>query len=353
MDIDEFLESENAPEGQKPGRKSLEEKQSSEFITDLSIEQELAKIRELIQTQKYKEAEKIYFTVKEQYATLAKRQEEARRKIHRDLMQINKELLEHLDKIKTDMEQKTLIISDLLMKARQYMQQGNTDKANQLYVQVREIFKNIPDAFGERKMMLENQILTFYSQLVNEFNKKNYGQLLQKRDEIMRHIEIATNFINLGNVEEAKKEYGLINNLYNELPDGFLYEKTLIYKRVLTIRQMIDEGLIVPGKSVAQLSGVRTQPSTLLESSDGLPKDFSFSLASDAKQEPSFQESTSSLSSPVEKNISESVNHAKTFAPEKTKKSFFGFMKKDKKESPTLAVASAAKKGMDAPPLPM
>ena len=88
-------------------------------------------------------------------------------------MEINKELLEHLDKARVELEQKTMIISDLLMKARQYMQQGNTDKANQLYLQVREIFKQIPDAFGERKMLLENQILTFYSQLVNEFNKRN------------------------------------------------------------------------------------------------------------------------------------------------------------------------------------
>lgn len=294
MDIDEFLESEGSDEEKKPGRKSLVEKQSAEFITDLSIEQELDKIRELIQTKRYKDAEKIYFTVKEQYATLAKRQEDVRRKIHRDLMQINKELLEHLDKVKIEMEQKTLIISDLLMKARQYMQQGNTDKANQLYLQVREIFKQIPDAFGERKMMLENQILTFYSQLVNEFNKKNYGLLLQKRDEIVRHIEIATNFVNLGNVEESKKEYLLINKLYNELPEGFLYEKTLIYKLVLALHQTIDEGVIVPGRSVAQLSGIRPQAQKfgigMPQARDELPMEFTISAGEKTKE---------SLSEPV------------------------------------------------------
>ncbi len=350
MDIDEFLESESADPGQKPGRKELVEKQSAEFITDLSIEQELAKIRELIQAQRYKDAEKVYFTVKEQYATLAKRQEDARRKIHRDLMQINKELLEHLDKAKAEMEQKTLIISDLLMKARQYMQQGNTDKANQLYLQVREIFKQIPDAFGEKKMMLENQILTFYSQLVNEFNKKNYGQLLQKRDEIMRHIEIATNLINLGNVEDSKREYGLINTLYNELPDGFLYEKTLIYKRVLTLRQMIDEGLIVPGRSVAQLSGMRPQPAAISGSTaDELPSNFSLSMPRDSPSE-------SIPASPTASAQVESTASSKTevSVSEKPKKSLFGFMKKNKTEIPALAIAQErSKKVMDMPPLPM
>src|SRR3989338_9258324 len=241
MDIDEFLESEGSPE-EKGGRKELVEKQSAEFITDLSLEGQVAKIRELMQAKRYKDAEKVYFTVKEQYATLAKRQEEARRKIHRELTAINKELLEHLDKVKGEMEQRTMVINDLLSKAQQYMLQGNTDKANQLYLQVREIFKQIPDAFAERKMLIENQILTFYSQLVNEFNKKNYGALLQKRDEIMRHVEIATNFVNLGKGPDAKKAYATINKLYNELPDGFMYEKAIIYKRVLALHQLIEEG---------------------------------------------------------------------------------------------------------------
>ncbi len=243
MDIDEFLESEGTSDVEKGGRKELVEKQAAEFITDLSIEAQINKIRELIQARHYKDAEKVYFSVKEQYATLAKRQEEARRKIHRELTAINKELLERLDMIKKEMEQKTLIISDLLQRAQQYMLNGETEKANQLYLQVREIFKALPDAFAERKMILENQILTFYSQLVNEFNKKNYGRLLEKRDEIMRNIEIATNQLKLGNVELTKKQYNHINKLYNELPEGFLYEKTIIYKRILALHQMIDEGI--------------------------------------------------------------------------------------------------------------
>jgi tetratricopeptide (TPR) repeat protein len=242
MDIDEFLETESHEE--KGGRKELVEKQAAEFISDASIEGQITKIRELIEAKKYKDAEKIYYAVREQYSTLAKRQEEARRRVHRELMAINKELLDHLNTIKDDMSKKSLIINDLLMKAREYMQQGNTDKANQLYLEVREIFKQIPDAFMEQRMLMENQILTFYSQLVTEFNKKNYGKLLEKRDEIVRHIEIATNDIHLNNADHAKKEYTEVNRLYTELPEGFLYEKTLIYKRILALYQLIEEGVV-------------------------------------------------------------------------------------------------------------
>ncbi len=253
MDIDEFLETEaETPEG---GRKALVEKQSAEFITGRSIEDQINKIRDLIQQKRFKEAEKVYYVVKEHYATLARKQQEERRMLHRQLTQINKELLEHLDSAKADMEQKAIIISDLLVKARQYMQQGNIDKANQLYFEVRRIFGQMPDAFVERKMVLENQILAFYSQLVNEFNRKKYDELLRKRDEILRHIEIATNNIRLGNVEAAGKEYQLINKLYNELPEGFLYEKTLLYKRILVLYQVMEEGNI-RGISPAELAAM-------------------------------------------------------------------------------------------------
>lgn len=338
MDIDEFLEAEGGEE--KGGRKELETKQAAEFITDLSLEAQVAKIRELMAAKKYKDAEKIYFMVKEQYATLAKRQEEARRKIHRQLMEINKELLEHLDKARVELEQKTMIISDLLMKARQYMQQGNTDKANQLYLQVREIFKQIPDAFGERKMLLENQILTFYSQLVNEFNKRNYGRLLQKREEILRHIEIATNYVNLGNVEEAKKEYQLINKFYNELPEGFLYEKAVLYKRILALYQLTEEGVYKEARPVAHLAGMRQAealPSAPM-APEGLPP-VALPILTEKPE--------SRVGTPA-------IETAKAEKKEE-KRGIFGFLKKggEAKTEAVMPVQEKAKRMMDAPPMPI
>lgn len=340
MDIDEFLESESSPE-EKGGRRELVEKQSSEFITDLSLEGQVAKIRELMQARKYKDAEKVYFTVKEQYATLAKRQEEARRKIHRELTAINKELLEHLDKVKGEIEQRTMIITDLLSKAQQYMLQGNTEKANQLYLQVREIFKQFPDAFAERKMLIENQILTFYSQLVNEFNKKNYGTLLQKRDEIMRHVEIATNFVNLGKGPEAKKAYVIINKLYNELPEGFMYEKAIIYKRILALHQLIEEGSMRIGSIGAEMG----MPIESLPPVESMPATTVGRIA----EVPSFSSDEKAIETPPAPIAAEPVK----------KKGIFSFFKKGIKAAPEPAplpqtsVQPRQKKAMDTPPLPM
>ncbi len=345
MDIDEFLESEGSPE-EKGGRKDLVEKQSVEFITDLSLEGQVAKIRELMSAKRYKDAEKIYFTVKEQYATLAKRQEEGRRKVHRELTAINKELLENLDKVKGEMEQRTMVINDLLSKAQQYMLQGNTEKANQLYLQVREIFKQIPDAFSERKMLIENQILTFYSQLVNEFNKKNYGVLLQKRDEIMRHVEIATNFVNLGKGPEARKTYATINKLYNELPEGFMYEKAIIYKRVLALHQFIEEGSMRIG-GAGSMDAEFGMP---IEALPPIERTLTTSTSSQIKYEAK-EESEKTIETPPTPMSAEPAK----------KKGLFGFFKRDKgiKAAPEpahlaqVSVQPRQKKSMDTPPLPM
>lgn len=330
MDIDEFLETEaETPEG---GRKSLVEKQAAEFITGRSIEDQVNKIRELIQQKRFKDAEKIYYVVKEHYATLARRQQEERRMLHRQLTQINKELLEHLDRARAEMEQKGSIITDLLMKARQYMQQGNIDKANQLYFEVRRIFSQMPDAFTERKMVLENQILAFYSQLVNEFNRKKYDELLRKRDEIMRHIEIAANNIRLGNVEAAGREYQLVNKLYNELPEGFLYEKTLLYKRILVLYQIMEEGN-VRGASAAELSAMQAPQ---------LPYQ-----ASEAKLLSQELRKGSEVRAPLE--TPPALQEAQR------KKGFFRFMKKEEgaKGEHLLEKKEEKKSVMDAPPLPI
>jgi tetratricopeptide (TPR) repeat protein len=346
MDIDEFLETETDMH-KEGGRKDLVEKQSSSFISGRSIEGKIEKVRDLIQQKKFKEAENIYYAVKEQYGTLAKRQQDERRKIHRQLTQINKELIVHLNKVKGEMEQKGMVITDLLMKARQYMQQGNIEKANQLYLEVRRIFKQMPEAFGERKMMLENQILMFYSQLVNEFNRKKYDQLLGKREEIMRHVEMASNYVRMGRVEDAKNEYQAINSLYNQLPEGFLYEKTIIYKRILTLYQLIEEGNIA-GK--ATMPPVEAMP----VSRPMVNKALSLDAPNPNTQGPHPEKV---LPTAPKNAAKENKREAIMSRPKKEeKKGFFSFMKKDKEtKQPKLSkeIKKSKEAEMDAPPLPM
>ena len=239
MDIDEFLSTEAEKSEQMSGKGHKED-----FYTDRSIFEQIDKIKDLIKQKDFKEAERVYYVVKESYANLAHQQEQERSKMHREITIINKQLMDNLATLKSEVDKQSEIILQLLTKAKEYMVQRDLKKANSLYIEIRQIFKVLPDAFAEKKMALENEILTFYGNLVNEFNKEAYKHLREKELGINKHINAALQYVKQGKIEPAKKEYTIINQLYTELPDGFLYEKTMIYKKILELFKLAESGAV-------------------------------------------------------------------------------------------------------------
>jgi hypothetical protein len=237
MDIDEFLSTEAEKSEQMSGKGPKED-----FYTDRSIFEQIDKIKDLIKQKDFKEAERVYYVVKESYANLAHQQEQERSKMHREITIINKQLMDNLATLKSEVDKQSEIILQLLIRAKEYMAQRDLKKANSIYIEIRQIFKVLPDAFAEKKMALENEILTFYGNLVNEFNKEAYKHLREKELGINKHINAALQYVKQGKIEPAKKEYTIINQLYTELPDGFLYEKTMIYKKILELFKLAESG---------------------------------------------------------------------------------------------------------------
>ena len=223
MDIDEFLSTEAEKSEQMSGKGPKED-----FYTDRSIFEQIDRIKDLIKQKDFKEAERVYYVVKESYANLAHQQEQERSKMHREITAINKQLMDNLATLKSEVDKQSEIILQLLTRAKEYMAQGDLKKANSLYIEIRQIFKVLPD--------------TFYGNLVNEFNKEAYKHLRAKELDINKHIKAALDYVKQGKIEPAKKEYSIINQLYTELPDGFLYEKTMIYKRILELFKLAESG---------------------------------------------------------------------------------------------------------------
>ena len=238
MDIDEFLEAEAGK-----SQTNIQSSDPENFITNRSIEDQLLQIRELIKQRKYIDAEKIYLIVKEHYANLEKQQVDERKTLHRQLCLVNKELIESLHEMKGELEKRTTIIRQLLSKAKEFMIMGDMHKANKIYLEVREMFKVLPEAFSEKKAELENEIVYFYSQMVSHFHKKNYSKLTAKGKLIEKHILTALGFLNIGDLDAGKKEYDQIYLLYTELPEGYLYEKSMIYNQILTLHRLTESGL--------------------------------------------------------------------------------------------------------------
>lgn len=237
MDIDQFLESEAVKE-----REQQETSGPGEFTTNRTIEEQIIKIKELIKQRNFIEAEKIYLFVKAHYATLEQKQGEERRALHQKLCEVNKELIESLNAMRQELEKRTNIIRQLLEKAKEYMTKGDMQRANKIYLETREMFKTLPEVFSEKKAELENEITYFYGQLVNHFHQKNYTTLTEKGKQIGNHITTAVGYLNMGDVEAAKREYDIIYQLYTELPEGYLYEKTMIYNQILTLHRLTESG---------------------------------------------------------------------------------------------------------------
>ncbi len=352
MDIDEFLNT----EAEK--HKDLVSK-GAEYFTDKTIEDQIIKVKELIRKKDFKEAEKVYFAVKDNFANLAKKQEEEKRKLHREINEINIELLESLNSLKLEMDKKTEIIKGLLAKAREGLKTGEVKKANQLYLEVRGVFKELPDAFAERKMEMENEILAFYSTLVNAFNKKSFDVLTKKTEEIHDHIDNSLGYIKDRKMDLAKKEFYEINRLYNELPDGFLYEKSILYKKILRLHKLIDMGVEgAAGEINIQKPTAPGEPAKI----DTPPKkEEAPKIDAPPKEAPKIDSPPKPGEAPKIDSPPKPGEAPKIDAPPKKaedapkKKGFFGFLKKKPKEEKkidTLPKQKEEKKEMDAPPSP-
>ena len=326
MNMDEFLEAE-------AGKHIAESEQNAtteEFISNRTIEDQIRKIRELIKQRKYADAEKIYYVVKSHYANMEKKQSNERRDLHRELTEVNKELITSLNEMRGELDKRSTVIRQLLIKAKEYIQSGDMYKANKIYLEVKDMFKALPEVFSEKKAELENEIMGFYGHLVKEFNKKTYHKLTEKGKLIENHILTALGYLKTGHMEAAKKEYDTIYQLYTELPEGYLYEKTMIYNQILSLHKLTESGVkTTEAKEEVNLMQQELAKATNKKSSSTLakPPKFEDVPSPETKVEtPKFTPPKKDLAKIKEKQIEADKPVSQD------KKGFFSFLKKEKKE---------------------
>lgn len=367
MDIDEFLEAE-VGKGNGGSLQKSAAAEAGEFLSNQSIEEQIRQIRELVRQRKFGEAEQIYLLVKSHYATLERKQSDERKTLHRSLTEVNRELIESLTQMKAEVEKKGSVINQLIVKAKELIVQGDMYKANKIYLEIKEMFKAMPEAFTERKAELENEIVVFYSHLVREFNKQTYSKIVERGRQIELHILTALEYLNQGNLDAAKKEYEVIYQFYTALPEGFIYEKTMIYNQILALHKLAETGVKSDDAKQelfamkAALSASTTLKQVNKRSVDNAVQYVNSSIPSLVT--PSLFAGKEQFN-PVEKK-QVSLNAVKTSlkpAVMQEKKSFFSFLKKQKRgvasvetipniEERIRVKPDAAITKLDSPPLP-
>ena len=327
MNMDEFLEAE-------AGKHIAESEQNAtteEFISNRTLEDQIRKIRELIKQRKYGDAEKIYYVVKSHYANMEKKQSDERRDLHRELTEVNKELITSLNEMRGELDKRSTVIRQLLIKAKEYIQSGDMYKANKIYLEVKDMFKALPEVFSEKKAELENEIMGFYGHLVREFNKKTYSKLTEKGKLIENHILTALGYLKTGHMEAAKKEYDTIYQLYTELPEGYLYEKTMIYNQILSLHKLTESGVkTTEAKEEVSLMQEELAKATNKGSPTKMepPKLEEVPTPETKKEQPKFIPPQKDLAKVKNKQIEAEDAVSK----KEEKKGFFSFLKKEKTE---------------------
>jgi len=242
MDIDEFLNQETkegerkeSASGQSPP--SPEAPQGSEKRAQHpgDLASEITEIRNLLGQKRFEEAYSRYLQAKERFAELTKKQHEEQKRIYNELEEINRQMVEGLTNLKQETSRKIEVIRQLIAKADEHQENNRMDAANQLFEQIEALFGSLQEVLPDEKLRLEHEIASLHVKLASRRNMAASADFRSKFNTIGSMVQYAFENIRQGDIDKAVQLYQRINSMYGELPKGFLYEKAVLYQKILKL----------------------------------------------------------------------------------------------------------------------
>lgn len=232
MDIDDFLD--------KTEKKDGTPKKETEGEESLGPLELIEKIRILMAEKKFEEAERKYVTAKERFAELTRKQFEEQAKIFNALEELNREMVSALQGQKDEAGKKMEVISELVARVRNHLSRDELKEAVDLYNQIDALFRSLPDIVHEKKLGLEQEIAKLHVDIVSRTNVNQSKEFHQKFHNIRNLLSMAFEHANRGSRADAVAIYNRINQEYESLPKGFLYEKALLYEQILKLFRAVQ-----------------------------------------------------------------------------------------------------------------
>ncbi len=153
--------------------------------------------------------------------------------IHHDLLTLRTKLA--LD----DMNSKAAQINLMLIKANELVLKNNILGASQLYDQIEDLYRSLPDGFLVKKTDLQNRILQISGEIAKKLDRISTLDMQNKTAKINSQIKIVQDYLKRGEHDMALAEYEEIVNIYNQMPAGFLEAKTKIRAETLNLYKNI------------------------------------------------------------------------------------------------------------------
>ncbi len=186
------------------------------------------------------EASEVYGRLKFAQESLAKDFIEKKNQMEYDLAKLNSDLAKsasnaNLEKLKEGQQR----ITTLLHAATKFLKKGELNTAEAYYLAIRQEYKKIPNGFTKEKKQIQEQALSFYSQLSKERESIMNGKFNESAKKINQLIMQTGNLLKENKISHATAAYKQLMQLSNRLPEGYLKEKAELQEKITALHTAI------------------------------------------------------------------------------------------------------------------
>ncbi|MBI5389609.1 hypothetical protein HZB01_04490 [Candidatus Woesearchaeota archaeon] len=195
---------------------------------------------EHLQKREFEQAKDKYAQIRKVYQELPNSYLEEGHDINQKLVKLNKDLATTMESVfAEEVHDKYDKILELLEIAGNCIKENKVNAAAVTYNEIKKLYASLPNAFIEKKIELQNQILEVYHELITKFDQVSASQIKGKSKEIEGLIAQAKGYLKEGKLHLAIKTYHTISAIVEKLPHGFMEKKIELETKVLELNKLL------------------------------------------------------------------------------------------------------------------
>jgi|GEM_PF-4094604 len=213
----------------KVSMKEIEEK-------DREISRLIKDVRSSLEKNSIPQAEKLYASLEESFKAFPTSFLERRLEIEKRILDLREEFIQKRRSfLSSELKQKGDEILVLLAKIQAAISSRDVKAAMEDYGKVKVAYSSLPQGFLNEKIELQEKIFEVYKKLIEINREVSQGDFLAKTEKIGAYIQKIEQLLSTQELSPVEDFLNKAYELFNQLPMGFLSEKTNIQDRLLRL----------------------------------------------------------------------------------------------------------------------
>ena len=146
-----------------------------------------------------------------------------------------KQLIEKKEILRSEVEN----IEPLLARVYSYIKEGKLDSAKDLYRDLEEKYVMLPTEFIEKKNTLKKDLIKLNRDLALSIAEKSRIEMDAKSRVIKKLMNQALSALTRNDITPAGEAYDKIEQVFRDLPDGFVDERTTLQHTILELQRKL------------------------------------------------------------------------------------------------------------------